>query len=280
MFRSKSRRLPLICAIALVLVAGFWIGCRKTSAPPAESGKKILYWVDPMHPQYKSDKPGKAPDCGMDLAPVYADEAAQAGPASAPAAATPVAEIGGRKVLYWYDPMAPGSRFDKPGKSPFMDMQLLPKYADEAGPAEAAAPAGTRVDLTPEGVAGAGVQTARVEKARLDHVIRAVGTIEPDERKLVHIASRVPGRLDRLYLNFTGEFVRKGAPIFKIYSPDLITSQRELMLAAENLSRAKTSGDPGYLASAESLVGAVRQRLSLWGLSEEQIDRIERQRKP
>lgn len=196
------------------------------------------------------------------------------------ATTTPVGEVGARKVLYWYDPMAPGSKFDKPGKSPFMDMQLVPKYADEVAPLGSAAAGGTKVELTPEGVTAAGVKTARVEKAKLEHVIRAVGALEADERKLVHIASRVAGRLDRLYANFTGEFIRKGSPIFEIYSPDLVASQREYLLALENLARAEKGTSPEYLASARSLLQASRDRLRLWGLSDEQLEAIARTRQP
>ncbi len=279
MFRSRKRRIVLACSIALALAAGLWVGCRGKASQTAPAGRKVLYWVDSMHPQYKSDKPGIAPDCGMPLSPVYADEAT-ATPAVAAAMTTPVDEIGGRKVLYWYDPMAPGSHFDKPGKSPLMDMQLVPKYADEVAPSGTAPAAGTKVDLTPEAVIAAGVKTARVERAKLEHVIRAVGSLEADERKLVHIASRVPGRLDRLYANFTGEFVKKGAPIFEIYSPDLVASQREYLLALENLSRAEKGASPEYFASARSLLEASRDRLRLWGLSDEQLETIARTRQP
>ncbi len=71
---------------------------RPAATSPAPADRKILYWQDPMHPQYNSDKPGKAPDCGMDLVPVYADEQTKAAPP------------GERKILYWTDAMNPGSR--------------------------------------------------------------------------------------------------------------------------------------------------------------------------
>jgi Cu(I)/Ag(I) efflux system membrane fusion protein len=158
-----------------------------------------------------------------------------------------------------------------------MDMDLLPKYADEE---KTAGVEGARVEMSPEAMAAAGVATARVEKAKLEHVLRAVGTIEPDERTLVHIASRVAGRLDRLYLDFTGQTVRRGAPVFEIYSPELVTSQRELLLAADNLSRARASGDHAYIESAESLLASSRERLSRWGFSGDQVAEIERKRKP
>ncbi|HYU36107.1 MAG TPA: efflux RND transporter periplasmic adaptor subunit [Thermoanaerobaculia bacterium] len=197
------------------------------------------------------------------------------GPSSAPSTAT-----GEKKVLYWYDPMKPEVHFDHPGKSPFMDMDLVPKYADEVAPQGGPAEPGTTVELSPEAASAAGVTTAEVKPALLDRVVRAVGTLEIDETRLVHIAARVAGRLDRLYLNFTGEPVRRGAPIYSIYSPDLVASGREYALALENLARARSGGNAGYIESAESLVGAARERLALWGLDRDQIDRIARTRSP
>jgi RND family efflux transporter MFP subunit len=227
----------------MVLAYGMLAGCGKAPEATKEGQKqgeekKILYWVDPMHPSYKSDKPGKAPDCGMDLVPVYEEK----GPSSSGA--------------------PPASREGR----------------DEAAPPGGPAEPGTIVELSPQAVSAAGVATARVQQASLSRVIRAVGTLGMDETRLTHIAARVAGRLDRLYLNFTGESVRRGSPIYAIYSPDLVASGREYALALENLSRARAGGDAGYIDSAESLVKAARARLSLWGLDRDQLDRIARTR--
>jgi Cu(I)/Ag(I) efflux system membrane fusion protein len=197
------------------------------------------------------------------------------------ASPAPQPATGGRKVLYWFDPMQPGTHFDHPGKSPFMDMELVPKYADEAAPQQGDAPgSAAAVVLNPQEVSAAGVATAEVKPSLLYRVVRAEGVLGTDETKLVHIAARVAGRLDRLDLDFTGETVRRGAPIYSIYSPDLVASGREYALALENLERARAGGDAGYLRSAESLAQASRERLSLWGLDREQIDRIARTRQP
>jgi Cu(I)/Ag(I) efflux system membrane fusion protein len=122
--------------------------------------------------------------------------------------------------------------------------------------------------------------TATVKETALFRVVRAEGILGTDETKLVHIAARVAGRLDRLDLDFTGESVRRGAPIYSIYSPDLVSSGREYALALENLARARAGGDAGYVESAESLVQAARERLALWGLDRDQIDRIASTRRP
>ncbi|HEX3553842.1 MAG TPA: efflux RND transporter periplasmic adaptor subunit [Thermoanaerobaculia bacterium] len=195
-------------------------------------------------------------------------------PAAAPKSPTKI----DRKVLYWYDPMQPGTHFDHPGKSPFMDMELVPRYADEAPPPGRPAAPGATVELSPEAVSAAGVTTAEVKPATLHHAVRAAGTLQTDETTLVHVAARVAGRLDHLYLNFTGEPVRRGAPIYAIYSPDLVASGREYVLALGNLARSREGGDAGYVESAESLVQAATTRLSLWGLGRDQIDQIARTR--
>src|SRR5947199_4639638 len=154
-----------------------------------------------------------------------------AGCGKTPAAAPKRPEKVERKVLYWFDPMQPGTHFDHPGKSPFMDMELVPKYADEAPPPQSGPSGPPTVELTPQAVSAAGVATAAVLETALYRVVRAEGVLGTDETKLVHIAARVAGRLDRLDLDFTGEPVRRGAPIYSIYSPDLVSSGREYALA-------------------------------------------------
>jgi Cu(I)/Ag(I) efflux system membrane fusion protein len=199
----------------------------------------------------------------------------------APAASSHGPEKVSRKVLYWFDPMQPGTHFDHPGKSPFMDMELVPKYADEAMPPQGGGSSGpATVELSPQEVSAAGVATAEVGPAPLYRAVRAEGVLGTDETKLVHIAARVAGRLDHLDLDFTGESVRRGAPIYAIYSPDLVASGREYALALENLARARAGGDAGYIRSAESLAAAARERLALWGLDRDQIDRIARTGQP
>src|ERR1700682_5200030 len=193
---TRSKALLLVIALG-TLGAAAGIGCRKKTVSRDASGRRILYYVDTMHPQYKSDKPGTAPDCGMPLSPVYADEVTPAPAGAAPSGAAPGSPSAGRKVLYWYDPMAPGSRFDKPGKSPFMDMPLVPRYADDPAAAAGAAPPGASVTLGAEAIRATGIATVPAASGELMHEIRAVGAIQADETRLVHVAARVPGRVER-----------------------------------------------------------------------------------
>lgn len=191
---------------------------------------------------------------------------------------TPSADASGRKVLYWYDPMAPGSRFDKPGKSPFMDMQLVPKYADEAG-AGAAVESAAAVALSPEAIRATGIAMATVVKEALSGAIRAVGTIEIDETKQVRVSARVAGRIEKLYADYTGQAVEAGAPLYAIYSPELVATEREYLLALEN-RQALSGATPDTVRAADELVSASRDRLRLWGVGPEQVGALERTRRP
>ena len=124
----------------------------------------------------------------------------------------------------------------------------------------------------------AGVGTVPAERKQLRREIRATGTIEADETRATRIAARVAGRLERLHLDFTGQQVGRGAPIYSIFSPELLAAQRELLLALDNLGRAQASGSSSYAASAEALVQASRDRLRLWGIDDDQIARLEQSR--
>src|SRR5450756_1296414 len=116
------RIIGLLVAIAFAFAGGYIYKAVKgsTAGTADKGGRKVLYWVDPMHPAYKSDKPGIAPDCGMKLVPVYAAEQKKEA-SNAPAE---------RKVLYWVDAMNPSHKSDKPGIAPD-GMKLVPVYADE-----------------------------------------------------------------------------------------------------------------------------------------------------
>ena len=197
--------------------------------------------------------------------------------ATARASGTPT-PASGRKVLYWYDPMAPGSKFDKPGKSPFMDMQLVPKYADEEGGSPAAGSAAA-VTLSPEAIRASGIATVAATRESLSGAIRAVGTIEIDETKQVRVSARVAGRIEKLYAGFTGQAVQAGAPLYEIYSPELVATEREYLLSLEN-RRALSGATPDTVRAADELVTASRDRLRLWGIGPEQIAALERTRKP
>ncbi|KUY72060.1 efflux RND transporter periplasmic adaptor subunit [Burkholderia sp. RF4-BP95] len=128
----------------------------------------------------------------------------------------------GRKVLYWHDPMVPNQHFDKPGKSPFMDMQLQPVYADEAGSAP-----GIRID--PGLQQNLGIRYAVVRRQQTADGFDAVGTTQFDESRADVVQSRVTGYIDRLYARTPMQRIEKGAPIASLFVPEWLAPQEEYL---------------------------------------------------
>jgi len=174
-------------------------------------------------------------------------------PASKPAASATAPKE--RKILYWYDPMVPASHFDKPGPSPFMDMQLVPKYADEEGSA-----GGMAID--PRMVQNLGVRTAAVATGSLARRIATVGYVRPDEHRIEVVQPRAAGWVEKLYVRAVNDPVRRGQLLLELYAPDILAAQEEYLLAAKAAQR-----DPADRA----LEQAALRRLALLGLSDEQI---------
>ena len=233
-------------------------GAAPPAAQEAKKERKIKYWVSPMDPGYVRDKPGKAP-CGMDLVPVYEEE-----PAAAPKAK------GERKIKYWVAPMDPTYIRDKPGKSP-MGMDLVPVYEDEP----AAAQEGT-IAVDPRIVQSMGVRTAKAEVKEISRTIRAVGQVTYDERNLTVVTTKLPGWVERLYVKATGDPIRKGRRLLSLYSPELVTTQEEYLLALKNLQTMQQSGIPEFQESSRRLLAAARQRLEYWDIPDSQIERLKR----
>lgn len=162
--------------------------------------------------------------------------------------------------LYWYDPMQPSQHFDQPGKSPFMDMQLVPKYPDQEPSATARADGSVAID--PRVVETLGIRRATVAQGAMARTINTVGLVGVDEHRIEAIQVREPGWVERLGVRAVGDPVRRGQLLAGVYSPDLLATQQELLIA-------HGSRDP-------QLIEAARHRLALFGLSESQIARIEK----
>jgi membrane fusion protein, copper/silver efflux system len=120
-----------------------------------------------------------------------------------------------------------------------------------------------------------GVRTAIVERKTLSKTIRAVGTVAYDESRVKHVHSKVEGWVDKLYVDSTGALVSKGQPLFSIYSPDLLATQNEYLMAKKNYENLATSSIPEVKSGASSLVAASKTRLSLWDISEQQLRDLE-----
>jgi len=164
----------------------------------------------------------------------------------------------GRKILYYHDPMVPGNKFDKPAKSLFMDMMLVPVYADgDTDPG--------RVTVSPRIQQNLGVRTAVVTQGKLTPQVAAVGSIAFNERDQVVVQARATGYVERLYVRATLDRVVKGQPLVDLYVPDWVAAQEEF------LSLKRMQG--GDLAG---LIEGARQRMRQAGMGDDQIRLVER----
>ena len=185
---------------------------------------------------------------------------------------SPAVGTGQRKILYYQDPMNPAHRSDKPGTAPD-GMPLVPVYADEAEAAKHMPP-GT-VMITPQKQQLIGVRTAKVQRQQLNRTITTVAQILADETRIAHIHLKVNGWIDRVYVDFVGQLVKKGQPLFTLYSPELLSTQEEYLIARRGQNALGSSPFPAVSQGAESLVRAARQRLQLWDISDEQIKQLD-----
>jgi len=163
--------------------------------------------------------------------------------------------------IYWYDPMHPNQHFDKPGKSPFMEMQLLPRYAARISPDAGGVPSDI-VAVDPRVVQNLGIRLAAVEQSSFARTVDTVALVTVDEHRVEAVQVREPGWVERLDVRAAGDAVHRGQLLAGIYSPDLLATQHELLIA--------------HKANDPQLVEAARRRLGLFGLSEAQIVRIEK----
>ena len=142
-------------------------------------------------------------------------------------------------------------------------------------PPEGAAPPLTPLELTPERMQSIGVRTGRVEYKTIQSDIRATGTVNVDERRLAYVQTRYPGWIKDVSVSATYQFVKTGQPLFTIYSPELVASEQEYLLAKANLQRVSQSSVQGVSSGADTLFRAARERLTQWNLSEADISQLE-----
>jgi multidrug efflux pump subunit AcrA (membrane-fusion protein) len=198
-------------------------------------------------------------------------------------------EPGEREILYYTCGMHPTVRvspedYEKGNTScPICHMDLIPVYKEQAGTGsdtevgehEGHEEAEVLVRLSERARSLAQVKAEEVQFRHLFKEIKTIGQIDYDERMVALVAAWITGRIDKLFVDYTGLTVEKGAPLVSLYSPDLLTTQQEYLLAMETLEKVKNSGNEDTLRGAESLVDAAKKRLLLWGIHENQVEDIE-----
>lgn len=213
----------------------------------------------PMHPQIISDKPGQCPICGMDLVAIEHDHG-ESQHQQEEGLSNVEQDKSGKKVLYWYDPMVPGKKFENPGKSPFMDMELVPKYADEADSGMSGGK--PVVSISAENIQKMGVRTEKVAKSTVGGGLRATGIIMENERTRWDLFSQVEGRVDELKYSAPGDKVKKGELFYTLYSPELLALQNDYLASVK----------AGY----KDLAASARKRMKLLGVDDKALNTIAR----
>ncbi|PLX97063.1 MAG: efflux RND transporter periplasmic adaptor subunit [Desulfuromonas sp.] len=209
-----------------------------------------------MHPFIIQDEPGICPICAMDLTPLK-----EGTDGSVPAA------MGERTIKYWVAPMDPTYIRKEPGKSP-MGMDLVPVYEGDA-------PTGAVISVDSVTVQNMGVRREEVTRQNIERSIRTVGLVTYEEQTQYQVNSKIGGWVEELYVNRSGQSVRQGEPLLRLYSPELVSAQQELLLALANRDALVTSPFPEVVAGAERLLDAARQRLALWDISRAQTEKLE-----
>ena len=176
-----------------------------------------------------------------------------------------------KKIKYWTCSMHPQIKLPKKGLCPICAMELIPVY--EAG-GDTDEGAGVSLTLSERSQKLAEVETAEVKYQEVSNEVRLVGKVDYDEAKLSYISAWVPGRIDRLFVDFTGTKVRKGDHLIKLYSPELLSTQQEYLQALKNLDDTKDSSLSVFRDTAQTTLESAKEKLRLYGINEEQIKDI------
>ena len=216
-------------------------GCSKLNQSTKPSD--VDYYTCTMHPSVHAEAPGKCPICGMDLVPVMKKTASPS--------ASEASSGGGMQGMAGM----PGMQSGKPISGGSSHEFVVPVERQQQ----------------------IGVSYATVKRAPLHHTIRAVGTVEPDMQKHWAFVARVDGYVKELFVASAGQVVEKGAPLMSVYSPDLLTTERELVMLLRMRDEAKSKD---ARATPERLISAAESRLRQWNITDEQIAEIKRKQQP
>jgi multidrug efflux pump subunit AcrA (membrane-fusion protein) len=259
--------------IALAVIAGLagaaaigWHAAvsRHPDAPRSSASALATLYRCSMHPQVVSDAPGSCPICGMDLVPTSADHRPES--AAAPS----------KTKTVWRSTMNPNEISDRPGKDS-MGMEMVAEEVPvDSGGTGSSVSGLARIRMNAQKRQLIGVRTALVKKQAFTRTLRAFGRVAADETRLRQVTTKIDGYVERLYANAVGEVVRKGQPLLEIYSPELLASQNEYLIALAARQRSAGSSIASVAGFGDELVLSSRRRLQLFDVSEAQIDRLER----
>lgn len=239
----------IIGLIIAVAVTGYFIFFNSSGSKDISSVDEKQLYTCGMHPEIISDEPGLCPICEMNLTPIKKDNQKKSGE---------------KKILYWRAPMDPNEIYNEPGKSK-MGMDLVPVYEDESG-------AQGIVTIDPQVQQYMNVKTEIVSKKRLSSKVTTNGVLLKDETKEYIVTTKVSGWIEKLYVNYTGQEVRKGQKLMDIYSPQLVAAQQELLTALSYKNTSSQSSLESIKKSGNELVENAIRKLQLLDISETEIN--------
>jgi Cu(I)/Ag(I) efflux system membrane fusion protein len=260
-------RAVFLLMVGAVLGAGIAAIILRRPTTPVDvsaTAEQPLYQC-PMHPTITSDHPGDCPICGMKLVRVKS--------AATPPPASGASE---RKVLYYRSPMNPQVTSPVPRKDE-MGMDYVPVYEDEVQGTTPASGLAT-VSIDPRRQQLIGLRTAPVVRGAVAGSWRTVGRVEVDPTRVRMVNIKVEGYIERMFVDFVGRPVRRGEPLFSLYSPTVLAAENEYVLALRTRDRLREAGS--MEDDGSTLVEAARRRLELWDVPAAEIRRLERTRIP
>lgn len=248
----KKKILFLIVSLLVLSIVGvyYFVIYKKSNAKVEVAPQSEQLWTCGMHPQVIQDHPGNCPICGMKLVPKQG---------------TGAKTTGERKILFYRSPMDPNITSPYPTKDP-MGMDFVPVYEDEAT-AEGV------VAIDPTVVQNMNVKIEKVVKKRLPNVVVTNGILTTNETKDYFVTTRISGWIEKLYINYTGQKVRKGDKLMDIYSPELVSAQQEL-LTALSYKKSLITSNRDVLASGDLMLKNAIRKLQLLEISSPDIDRL------
>jgi RND family efflux transporter MFP subunit len=253
------KKVFLILIAAMALAVGGYYFFHQPDHKHHTDEKKQLYTC-PMHPQIIQDKPGSCPICGMNLVPVKTDE---------PLAVDQKKEE--NKTMY-RSSMNPNEISEKPGKDS-MGMEMIPFEVKVTNNSES--PSGfSPVTVSKKKRELIGLGVSQVEMRDIFKEIRTSARIVPDETRIYHVTLKIDGWVERLFINQTGQYVKKGAPLLTIYSPALLAAQEEYLSTVAALDKLKNMPESQISGNLKELEDAAMEKLRLFDISAAQIKRL------
>lgn len=267
--------------LALLLIAsgGFWLNghpgdrprlvTEALAAPAAAGERPVLYYQDPAGKPYYSLGP-KKDGAGRNYVPVYDDAAGIASSAAEASTPKPAAvPAGKRKILYYRNPMGLSDTSPVPKKD-WMGMDYIAVHEGEEPGSD------TAVTISTAKVQRLGVRTEPAAMRDLTRTVRAVGTVQADERREWVVSTKFEGWIEKLHVNATGQKVRRGDPLMEVYAPELVAAEREYLLAWQSQKSMASAGELGRTSAAQ-LADASLERLKNWDISNDQLKRLQRE---